>query len=371
MKKILFATTALVATAGVAAADVTFSGSSRFGVIYSETAAVAAVAGTGTAAQIAAAAAASTAAAAASTAADTALAAAIAAGTVAAADYAAADAAATAATNSASALAAISGSAAVAKSDSLDITNRFTLNIDGTAETDSGATFHARVRIRGGNTGSTSLSNTSVSAPQVGVSAGGFRLNVGNIWGALESTPGLYGGAVGLTGLGWGNLATNTDTVGYWGWDSFSSGGSGSNGVEVLYSAGAFGAHLSHSPSSDLTAVHGSYGFGNWTVAVGYQDGGSVSSNNKLLGTVGGSFGAVGVGLAVADNDGTTKFVLNGSFGIGASSKITAYVGSEDGAGENYGIGFTHGLGGATLAGGIVSNTDDTIGADLGVRFNF
>ncbi|HSF92479.1 MAG TPA: porin, partial [Paracoccaceae bacterium] len=34
MKKVLFATTALVATAGVAAADVTFSGYSRFGVIY-------------------------------------------------------------------------------------------------------------------------------------------------------------------------------------------------------------------------------------------------------------------------------------------------------------------------------------------------
>ena len=35
MKKILFATTALVATASVAAADVTFSGYGRFGVMYS------------------------------------------------------------------------------------------------------------------------------------------------------------------------------------------------------------------------------------------------------------------------------------------------------------------------------------------------
>ncbi|MCP3883731.1 MAG: porin, partial [Sulfitobacter sp.] len=32
MKKVLFATTALVATAGVAAADVTFGGYGRFGV---------------------------------------------------------------------------------------------------------------------------------------------------------------------------------------------------------------------------------------------------------------------------------------------------------------------------------------------------
>ena len=37
MKKVLFATTALVATAGVAAADVTFGGYGRFGAIYTET----------------------------------------------------------------------------------------------------------------------------------------------------------------------------------------------------------------------------------------------------------------------------------------------------------------------------------------------
>lgn len=36
MKKVLFATTALVATAGVAAADVTFGGYGRFGVLYAE-----------------------------------------------------------------------------------------------------------------------------------------------------------------------------------------------------------------------------------------------------------------------------------------------------------------------------------------------
>ncbi len=39
MKKILFASTALVATAGVAAADLTWSGSGRLGVVYTEGAA--------------------------------------------------------------------------------------------------------------------------------------------------------------------------------------------------------------------------------------------------------------------------------------------------------------------------------------------
>ncbi len=36
MKKLLIASTALVATAGMAAAEVTFSGYGRFGVIYEE-----------------------------------------------------------------------------------------------------------------------------------------------------------------------------------------------------------------------------------------------------------------------------------------------------------------------------------------------
>ncbi|MDG2058479.1 MAG: porin, partial [Tateyamaria sp.] len=36
MKKLLLASTALVATAGMAAAEITFSGSARFGVTYNE-----------------------------------------------------------------------------------------------------------------------------------------------------------------------------------------------------------------------------------------------------------------------------------------------------------------------------------------------
>lgn len=36
MKKILFASTALVATAGVAAAEITIGGSARFGLAYNE-----------------------------------------------------------------------------------------------------------------------------------------------------------------------------------------------------------------------------------------------------------------------------------------------------------------------------------------------
>jgi len=85
MKKVLFATTALVATAGVAAADVTFGGYGRFGVIYSSAA-------------------------------------------------------------GANGIAQTFGDDGTGDS-SVDITSRFRLQIDATAESDAGVTFGARVRI--------------------------------------------------------------------------------------------------------------------------------------------------------------------------------------------------------------------------------
>ena len=139
MKKLLIASKALVATAGMAAADVTLKGSSRFGLIYTEGAA-----------------------------------------------------------------------------DENVIHNRFTLNIDASVETDSGAEFFSRVRVRGGNStgagGTTSASG--VSAPRGGVRTNGFTLAVGNIYGHIESIPGLYDGAVGLTGLGDNDVALNLGSFG-------------------------------------------------------------------------------------------------------------------------------------------------------------
>jgi outer membrane protein OmpU len=309
MKNVLFATTALIATAGMAAAEINFGGGARFGVKYDST---------------------------------------------------------------------------PGATDELAITNRFTLNIDGSVETDAGIEFFARARVRGGNTGSGGTSGSSVSAPRVGMSVSGFTVAVGNINGALESTPGLYDGSVGLTGLGYNNLVLNTQGQLAFQWDSFSSGGGGSNGVEVIYSNAGFGAHLSHSPTNDRTAVNASYNFGDWTVAAGYQDSdaaaesGGVASpaggtEGKWVVTVGGSLGNFGVGASYGDNDGVSKYQLNGSASVGAGTTITAFVADEDfaGADTTWGLGFTHSLGGATLAGGVVSDSAGENQADLGVRFNF
>ncbi len=302
MKKILFATTALVATAGMAAAEVSFSGYGRFGALEN-------FAGT-------------------------------------------------------------SG-----------VYSRIRLQIDMSTEADNGLTFGARLRYQATSFNGATTINT-FNAARFYAKAGGFELGVGNIYGAIEWMPGLYmstqSAGIGLSGLGFTNLVTNTNQRGYFGWDAYSSAGAGAaafNGVEVMYSAGDFGGHLSHSGNgaTERTALHLSYAFNDWTVALGYQDAfGAV--NDKVVLTVGGKIGPAKIGLAYADNDGIAKFGLYANVDVGAATRVDAFVTSEDGAlgGETYGLGVSHNLGGgASLEAGVARNTASNTAYDLGIRFNF
>jgi outer membrane protein OmpU len=265
---------------------------------------------------------------------------------------------------------------------------RMTVNIAGSAETTSGLSLGASMNVR-----SNENSDTLLSGAKVSLSAGGATVAVGNIDGALESMPGMYSASAGLTGLGWGGVLGNTEESGYWGWDAYSSSGNGSEGVEVIYSAGSVSAHLSYSdedlgslvgaiPGSDdedldiegdatsRVAAYVSYAMGDWTVAAGMQD----SDNNaedKTVVTVGGKVGDFGVGVGYADNDGETKIALNGSATFGATT-VSAYVASEESADHNaIGIGVKHDLGGASLVGGVAKTTSGQTRADMGVSFSF
>jgi outer membrane protein OmpU len=397
MKNLLIATTALVATTGVAAADITFSGGGRFGVIHTgsvagtalttgttattqKTAAAAlnttvVIAGTAGSATIAADTLllnnAATAAATAVTTAEAAVVDAIRLNGVSttALDLAASNANADVA-SIAAILTAISGTAAVAATESSsDLHNRFTLNIDGSTETDSGAEFFGRVRIRGGNTGEGATAASAVSAPRLGMKVGGLTVAVGNINGAIDSTAGVYSGSVGLTGLGYSNVVVG-------GFDGFSSGGGGKNGVEVIYSMDGMSAHLSHSSltAGDRTALALTYAFGDWKVALGHQSA-DLAKEEFTMVRVDGSIGDITVGAAFASNDVTVgdKVRINAGFKVGAGTSIALFVTDSDlvGADTAYGVGFTHSLGGATLAGGIVEDSAGVSKADLGVRFNF
>ena len=289
MKKVLFATTALVATAGVAAADVTFGGYGRFGIIYNDTAA----------------------------------------------------------------------------GDSTDVTSRFRLQIDATAESDAGVTLGARVRIQQ-NEGQQGMTNGA----RFFARSGGLEVGVGNIFGALEFMPGMYPIDLGLTGLGYDYTAYNFRG------DAYSSGGlgaSGSNGVEVMYSAGDLSIHVSASDTSDRIAAHAAYTFSGWTVALGVQDSDN-AADTEFAASVGGSIGPAKVTLAYADN-GTAgdHIVLAGKFDVGAATNIEVYVADADSQPDTgYGIDFNHDLGGGTsLRGGVAKRLSGDTRADLGVRFNF
>ncbi|WP_211299375.1 porin [Pukyongiella litopenaei] len=240
------------------------------------------------------------------------------------------------------------------------------------------------------------------------VTSGGFTLGVGNIIGALENTPGLYletrTAGIGIDGAGFESLVTNVNGESF-NWDAYSSAGFGANGVEVLYSAGGFSGHISYSQDNetyalrnnagvDRTAINLAYTFGDWTAAIGYQDS-SAMWEDKLLLTVSGDLGIFGVRLAYADNDGIDKYGLYGNVDIGAAGNLVAYVTQEDavsasdvaaGRGDNrdgvagsnnregtgYGIHYSYDLGGGvSFEAGARESSNDNTTVQAGVYFSF
>jgi len=323
MKKVLFATTALVATAGVAAADVTFGGYGRFGVIYVEGA-----------------------------------------------------------------------------TNETTITSRFRLQIDATAESDNGITFGARARIQQDNDGDSNGANLGEDAASAGgtfrsdrietgingiryfARSGGLEVGVGNIYGAIDSMPGMYPVELGLTGLSYDYIINGAGAYSAT-YDSDGNGAAGRNGVEVLYAMGDLKAHLSYSEldlvanNNDLEGerIEGylAYTFSGWTVALGLQDS-DIANDTEVALTVGGNVGVADLTFGYADNGtGGDAFAITAAFDIGAATRLTAVVLDQESYTDTvYGVGVTHDLGGGTsLRGGVHNNRNGATVADLGVRFNF
>ncbi|MCR8826848.1 porin [Pseudosulfitobacter koreensis] len=323
MKKVLFATTALVATAGVAAADVTFGGYGRFGIIHVEGAA-----------------------------------------------------------------------------NETTITSRFRLQIDATAESDSGIVFGARARIQQDNDGSSNgalLGSDAASASgtfrndrlEGGINgvrffarSGGLEVGVGNIFGAIDSMPGMYPTELGLTGLSYDYIINGAGAYSAT-YDSDGNGAAGFNGVEVMYAMGDLSAHMSYSEldlvagngnlEGDRLEAHVAYAFSGWTVALGLADSDIVTDTEVAL-TVAGSVGIADLTFGYANN-GTQgdAFAINAGFDVGAATRVNVVVlDQENYADTVYGVGVNHDLGGGTsVRGGIQNNNAGNTVADLGVRFNF
>ncbi|PCH73043.1 MAG: porin [Rhodobacteraceae bacterium] len=351
MKKILFVTTALIATASVASAEVRISGYGRFGIDYndgnSRTVASAGPGGLQTALGV------------------------------------------------------------PIPTSSTNITSRLRLQFDMSTETDSGVTFGARFRAQAESRDNIP-GGAFFNGARFFASYEGFQLLVGNIIGAIENTPGLYletrTADIGIDGAGFESIVANVNAESF-NWDSYSSGGTGANGVEVIYSANGFVGHLSYSTNNgaiaaDRFAVMGSYNFGDWTVALSAQSSDTLWED-KVVFSVAGDLGQFGVRLAYADNDGISKVGLYGNMDIGAAGNLVAYVTDEGavdaadvvagrndnrdvnadplgiaatngGEGTGYGINYSYDLGGgATFIAGFRRASDDNNTAQAGVYFSF
>ena len=121
------------------------------------------------------------------------------------------------------------------------IEKRMTVDIVGTTESSSGITFGAKMRIRS-NEGALAAGNGA----RVFLQTNGFELAMGNINGAIDSMPGIYNSEVGLTALADAGVVVNTVAHGFV-FDGYSSNGVGAEGIEGIYTAGAFTGHVSYS----------------------------------------------------------------------------------------------------------------------------
>ncbi len=335
MKKVLFASTALIATASVAAADVKFSGYGRFGIGYLEDRT----------------------------------------GTVDSID---------------------GGTASGVDTDNTILISRFRLNIDGTAETDGGVEFSARVRLQADeNAGNGEAGTAQLSGARFSAIYGGLRVDAGNVSGAFDNLANYYGNEPGLEFFIGQYAAVDYNFL------AFSSTGAGSNAVFFQYAVGdfAFGASYDQATfaetatagadtdSGDRWDISATYTFGNVTAALAYGQtdrpfGGEKDTLTVL--TLGADFGDFNGTLFVADDDvaddarNGTAYGFSLAYNFGAATTLTAAYGdgSADDDVQAYGIGFIHDLGGGvSLKGGLGQSRsgdgDERVRADFGVNFNF
>ena len=353
MKKVLFASTALIATASVAAAEVKFSGYGRFGIGYQE-------------------------------------------------DRTESESV-TFIDNATGETVTATGTR---EGPSTILVSRFRLNIDANVETDGGVEFSGRVRLQADeDSGSGEANSAGLNGARFSVIYGGLRVDAGNVSGAFDNLANYYGNEPGLENFIGQYSGVNYDFLAY------SSTGSGSNAVFFQYAVGdfAFGASYDQcdnvtnvidvatvggdtvlldvtSAEADRWDISATYSFGNVTAALAYgqTDVDGADKETLTVLTLGAEFGDFSGTLFVADDDvndealNGTAYGLSAAYNVGAATTLTfAYGdGSGDGDTQQYGIGAIYDLGGgASLRGGVgnskAGDGDSTVRADFGAQFNF
>ena len=325
MKKLLFASTALIATSGVALADVKFDGFGRFGIGYLE-------------------------------------------------DRSEEE------------------DADANVSDTI-LVSRFRLNINGTAESDGGVEFSARLRLEANeNAGTGEADVADLNGAGFAVDYGGLHVAAGNVGGALDNLASYFGNEPGLESFAGQASGVGYDFLGY------ATNEPGANAVFFKYGVGDFAVAASYDQRSDADDgdrwdISATYTLGNITAAVahGQTDAGADDDPSVTVLTLGGEFGDLSGTLLIADDntknpdndDGSasatdgTAYGLSAAYTVGATQFLFVY--GDGGADEDtqwVGVGAIHDLGGgATLRGGIgrkdQDSGEDQMQADFGAHFAF
>ncbi|PYC47676.1 hypothetical protein DI396_09585 [Litorivita pollutaquae] len=289
MKKILFATTALVATAGVASADVSFSGNAAFGALK------------------------------------------------------------------------------VAGADDFEIAHRIDLYARGTAETDTGLSFHAIVEFE-------QLENTGVAADKtgdndtttiIGMSAGNVTVQYGNTDGAIDKNTSEAYRIRGVDFEGWGGRVDNKDDG------------------EILrmdYVMDALRVSLSYADTDEAAGIGFSYtadlGGTSVNIGLGYEDG---DQGDLAAITLGAQFGAFGARIGYWDGseDNAEQVDISVQYQANDLTLWAEYLMNETADTDNYTVGATYNLGGgATVFAQVGTRDTAALGdeqefASFGVAFGF
>ena len=263
--------------------------------------------------------------------------------------------------------------------------SRFRFNIDGSAETDGGVRFGARVRLQADETDEGEAGVAKLAAPSFVVDYGGLHVAVGNVGGAIANLnkrsgfePGLEGFFGQASGIDYGHVADSSD-------------GAGHNAVYFDYGIGGFSIAASYDQRTDAGGgdrwdVSATYKIGNITAGVAHGQTDVVGDNDPSLTvlTLHGVFGDLEGALVVAD-DATedpatddTAYGLSFLYRVGAAAFAFAYGdGAAVGDEQIISIGAAYDLGGGVSLVGGIGRTDkdsassDQMRADFGVHFDF
>ncbi|MGV6850297.1 MAG: porin [Marinibacterium sp.] len=279
----------------------------------------------------------------------------------------------------------------------LALVSRFRLNIDGKAVTDGGVEFSARVRLQADdNPNLNEQSAAGLNGARYTVAYGGLRVDAGNVGGFIDNMANYYGNEPGLeafTGqyvgndygfLGYSSTGAGSNAV----YVSYTAGGFTAGASYDPMQAFNPAAGATSANSTERWDIGASYNFNNFTLAAAYGETTITGASNQsmFVVTFGADFDRWGITALVGDEDlgagnqptEGTFYGLSASFDLGTATTLVASFGDGDGNGDtqSFGLGAKYDLGGGvSIRGGIgstkVGNGNSQTVGDLGVLFNF